>query len=181
MEDLDLYHQITETTLEVKHQLVTANDLYEELFELKPLKKNSLCLFRTVHRHILSKSLMVKSHSQGFIHIHILVVLMIRLGWDVWTLSDGLSVCRFMVVSDVGFGGLAIALVFGVSTGFGAPPSLFSEKTGVVGRVGAYPGIALMWTRSLEYCVPVASSSTVYDRCPSAETSVPLDHQAFPS
>ena len=106
---------------------------------------------------------------------------MVRLGRDVWTLSDGLSACRFMVVSGVGFGGLAVALVFGVSTGFGAPPSFLSEKTLDVGRVGAYPGVGLMWTRSLEYCVPVASSSTVYDRCPSAETTVPLDHRAFPS
>ena len=83
---------------------------------------------------------------------------MIRPGQDVWTLSDGLLACRFMGVSGFGFGfgGLAIALVFGVSTGFGVPCSLLSEKTFVVGVVGAYPGIGLIWTRSLEYCVPVA-------------------------
>ena len=96
-------------------------------------------------------------------------------------LSDGLSACRFMGVSGFVFGGLAIALVFGVSTGFGALSSFLSEKTFVVGGVGAYPGIGLMWTRSLEYCVPVASSSTVYDRYPSTETTVPLDHRAFSS
>ena len=80
-----------------------------------------------------------------------------------------------------GFGGLAIALVFGVSTGFGVPSSLPSEKTFVVGGVGAYPGIGLMWTQSLEYCIPVVSSSTVYDHCPSTEMTVPLDHRAFSS
>ena len=36
-----------------------------------------------------------------------------------------------------------------------------------------------MWTRSLECCVPVASSSMVYDCCPSTETNVPHDHRAF--
>ena len=78
MEGLDLYNEITETkAVEVKHQLVTANDWYEELFRTKTAKKKtiSLCLFRTVHRHILYKSLMVKSHFRGFIHIHILLVL----------------------------------------------------------------------------------------------------------
>ena len=84
-----------------------------------------------------------------------------------------------MGVSGFGFGGLAIASVFGISTGIGAPSSLLSEKTFAVDGVGAYPGICLMWTRSLEYCVSIASSSRVYDRCPSTETAVPLDHRAF--
>ena len=34
-----------------------------------------------------------------------------------------------MVVSGVAFGGLAVALVFDVSTGIGVPPFLLSEKT----------------------------------------------------
>ena len=86
---------------------------------------------------------------------------MIHLGRDAWTLSDGLSACCFMGVSGFGFGGLAIALVFDISTGIGAPSSLLSEKIFALGGVGAYPGIGLMWTWSLEYCVPIASSSTV--------------------
>ena len=53
------------------------------------------------------------------------------------------------------------------------------RKNFALGGVGAYPGIGLMWTWSLEYCVPIASSSTVWDRCPSTETIVPLDHRAF--
>ena len=104
---------------------------------------------------------------------------MIRLGWDLLTLSDGLSPFCFMGVSGFGFGGLAVALVFGISTGTDAPSSLLSEEAFAVGGVGEYPGIGLMWTRCLEYCVPVALSSTVYDRCPSTETTVPLDHRAF--
>ena len=86
---------------------------------------------------------------------------MIHLGRDAWTLSDGLSACCFMGVSGFGFGGLAIALVFDISTGIGAPSSLLSEKIFALGGVGAYPGIGLMWTWSLEHCVPIASSSTV--------------------
>ena len=86
---------------------------------------------------------------------------MIHLGRDAWTLSDGLSACCFMGVSGFGFGGLAIALVFDISTGIGAPSSLLSEKIFALGGVGAYPEIGLMWTWSLEYCVPIASSSTV--------------------
>ena len=86
---------------------------------------------------------------------------MIHLGRDAWTLSDGLSACCFMGVSGFGFGGLPIALVFDISTGIGAPSSLLSEKIFALGGVGAYPGIGLMWTWSLEYCVPIASSSTV--------------------
>ena len=86
---------------------------------------------------------------------------MIHLGRDAWTLSDGLSACCFMGVSGFGFGGLAIALVFDISTGIGAPSSLLSEKIFALGGVGAYPGIGLMWTWSLEYCFPIASSSTV--------------------
>ena len=40
MEGLDLYNEITETkAVEVKHQLVTANDWYEELFRTKTAKK----------------------------------------------------------------------------------------------------------------------------------------------
>ena len=88
---------------------------------------------------------------------------MIRLGWDLLTLSDGLSPFCFMGVSGFGFGGLAVALVFGISTGTDAPSSLLSEEAFAVVGVGEYPGIGLIWTRSLEYCVPVASSSTVYN------------------
>ena len=84
-----------------------------------------------------------------------------------------------MGVSGFGFGGLAVTLVSGISSGTDAPSFLLSEEPFAVGGVGAYPGIGLIWTRSLEYCVPVASSSTVYDRCPSTETTVPLDHRAF--
>ena len=84
-----------------------------------------------------------------------------------------------MGVSGFGFGGLAVTLVSGISTGTDAPSSLLSKEPFAVGGVGAYPGIGLIWTRSLEYCVPVASSSTVFDRCPSTETTVPLDHRAF--
>ena len=57
--------------------------------------------------------------------------------------------------------------------------SLLSEEKFMVVEMGALLGTDLMWTRSLEYCVPVASSCTVYDRCPSTEITVPLDHQAF--
>ena len=89
--------------------------------------------------------------------------LMIRLGRDVFTLTDGLSAFCFMGVSSFGFGGLAatVALVLGISTGTDAPSSLPSEEARAVGGVGAFPGIGLIWTRSLEYCVPVASSSVV--------------------
>lgn len=104
---------------------------------------------------------------------------MICLGRDVWTLSDGLSACCFMGVSGFGFGRLAIALVFGISTGIGAPSSLLFVKTFAVGGVGTYLEIGLMWTRSLECCVQVASSSMVYDCCPSTETTVPYDQRAF--
>ena len=61
---------------------------------------------------------------------------MIRLGQDVWTLSD----CCFMGVSGFGFGGLAIALVFGISTGIDAPYSLLFVKTFAVGGVGGISG-----------------------------------------
>ena len=54
--------------------------------------------------------------------------LMIHLGWDVWTLCDEFEACRFMRVSGFGFGGLDVALLFSVSTGTGAAPSLLSEK-----------------------------------------------------
>ena len=83
-----------------------------------------------------------------------------------------------MEVSGLGFGGLAVTLVSGISTGTDAPSPLLSEKAFAVGGVGAYPGIGLIWTRSLEHCVLVESSSTVYDHCPSTEMTVPLDHQA---
>ena len=84
-----------------------------------------------------------------------------------------------MGVSGFALGRLSIALAFGIFTGIGAPSSRLSEKSFAVGGVGAYPGIDLQWTRSLEYCVSVASSSTVYDHCPSTETTVPLDRRAF--
>ena len=84
-----------------------------------------------------------------------------------------------MGVSCLSFGGLAVTLVSGISTGTDAPSSLLSEEAFAVGGVGAYPGIGLIWTRKLEYCVPVESSSTVYDLCPSTETIVPLVHRAF--
>ena len=102
---------------------------------------------------------------------------MIRLGRDVLTLSDGFSAFFSMGVS--GFGGLALALVFGISTGTDAPAYFLSEEASAVGEVGAYLGIGLIWTRFLEYCVLVASSFTVYDLCPSTETTSPLDHRAF--
>ena len=72
-----------------------------------------------------------------------------------------------------------VALVFGISTGIGAPSSLLFVKTFAVGGVGTYLEIGLMWTRSLECCVQVASSSMVYDCCPSTETTVPYDQRAF--
>ena len=97
---------------------------------------------------------------------------MVRLGWDVSMLSDGLLALCFIGVFGFGFGGLAVAVAFGISMGSDAS-SLLSEE------MGALLGADLMWTWSLEYCVPVASSSTVYDRCPSTEITVPLDHQAF--
>ena len=55
-----------------------------------------------------------------------------------------------MGVSGFGFGRLAIALVFGISTGIGAPSSLLFVKTFAIGVVGTYLEIGLMWTRSLE-------------------------------
>ena len=54
------------------------------------------------------------------------------------------------------------------------------RKIFVLGGVGVYPGIGLMWNRSLRYWVPLASSSMVYDRCPSPEANVPL-YRAFSS
>ena len=104
---------------------------------------------------------------------------MIRLGRDVLALSGGLSGFCFIGVSGLGFGGLAVTLVSGISTGTDAPSFPLSEEAFAVGGVGAYPGIGLIRTRSLEYCVPVASSSTVHDRCPSPETTVSLDHRPF--
>ena len=70
--------------------------------------------------------------------------LMIRLGRDVFTLSDGLSAFCFMGVSSFGFGGLAatVALVLGISTGTDAPSSLPSEEARAVGGVG---GISRNW------------------------------------
>ena len=102
-----------------------------------------------------------------------------RLSRDVLTLSDGLSAFYFMGISGFSFGGLAVTLVLGVSIGTDTPSSLLSEEAFAVGRVGVFPRIGLIWTRSLEYCVPVASFSTVYDRCPSTVTTIPLDHQTF--
>ena len=46
---------------------------------------------------------------------------MICLGQDVLTLSGGLSGFCFMEVSGLGFGGLAVTLVSGVSTSTDAP------------------------------------------------------------
>ena len=80
-----------------------------------------------------------------------------RLSRDFLTLSDGLSAFCFMRVSGFSFGGLAEALVLGVSTGTNLSSSLLSEEAFAVGRVGVFPRIGLIWTRSLEYCVPVAS------------------------
>ena len=97
---------------------------------------------------------------------------MICLGQDVLMLSGGLSGFCFMGVSGLGFGGLAVTLVSGISISTDAP-SFFA-----LGGVGAYPGIGLIWTWSLEHCVLVASSSMVYDHCPSTEMTIPLDHRA---
>jgi len=105
-----------------------------------------------------------KSLSRFYSYPYFAGALMIHLGRGVLTLSGGLSGFCFMEVSGLGFGGLAVSLVSGISTGTDAPSSLLSEEAFAVGGVGAYPGIDLIWTRSLEYCVPVASSSMVYNR-----------------
>ena len=103
---------------------------------------------------------------------------MVCLGRDVSTLSDGLLALCFIGVFGFGFGGLAVAVAFGVSMGSDAS-SLLSEEKLLVVEMGALLGTDLMWTWSLEYCVPVVSSCTVYDRCPSTEITVPLNHRAF--
>ena len=90
--------------------------------------------------------------------------LMTRLGRDVLMLSDGLSAFCFMGVSAFGFGELAVSLVLGIPTGTDTLSSLPLEAAFAVCGVAALPRVGLMWTRSLEYCAPVASSSTVYDR-----------------
>ena len=76
--------------------------------------------------------------------------LMIRLGRDVLMLSGGLPRFCFMGVSGLGFSGLAVTFMSGISTGTDAPSSLLSEEAFAVGGVGAYSGIGLIWTRSLE-------------------------------
>ena len=122
----------------------------------------------------------MQSHFRSFFYwsLYLTGALMVRLGRDVSTLSDGLLTLCFMGVFGFGFGGLVVAVTFGVSTGSDAS-SLFSDEKFMVVEMGALLGTVLMWIRSLEYFVPVASSCTVYDRCPSTEITVPLDHRAF--
>ena len=104
------------------------------------------------------------SHIRCHSNPYLTGALITRLGRDVFVLSDGFSAFCFMGVSAFGFGGLAVSLVFGISTGTDVLSSLPLESPFTVGVVAELPGIGLMWTRSLEYCVPVLSSSTVYDR-----------------
>ena len=72
-------------------------------------------------------------------HPYFTGALMTRLGRDVLTLSDGLSAFCFMGVSGFGFGGLAVALVLGVSVSTDTPSSLLSEEAFAAGGVGAFP------------------------------------------
>ena len=69
-----------------------------------------------------------------------------------------------MRVSAFSFGKLAVFLLLVVSAGTDTLSSLPLEAVFAAGGVAALPGIGLMWTRSLEYCVPVVLSSTAYDR-----------------
>ena len=64
---------------------------------------------------------------------------MVRLGRDVSTLSDGLLALCFMGVFGFGFGGLVVAVTFGVSTGSDSS-SLFSEEKFMVVERGALLG-----------------------------------------
>ena len=96
--------------------------------------KNSDSDFCTGHRHILYMSLMVKkSLSRFYSYPYFTGALMIRFGRDVLTLSGGFSGFYFMEVSGFGFGGLAVTLVSGISTGTDAPSSLLSEEPFAVG------------------------------------------------
>ena len=114
--------------------------------------------------YVLCKSLPFMSHIKCHSYPYLTGALITRLGRDVLMLSGGLSAFCFIGVSAFDFGGLAVSLVFGISTGTDTLSSLPLESPFTVGGVAALPGIGLMWTRSLEYCVPVLSSSTVYDR-----------------
>ena len=96
-----------------------------------------------------------KSLSRFYSYPYFTGALMIRLGRDVLKLSGGLSGFCFMGVSSLGFGGLTVTLVSGISTGTDAPSSLLSEEAFAVGGVGAYPGIGLIWTRRLPWCMIV--------------------------
>ena len=118
------------------------------------------------------------SHPRFHSYPYFTGALMTRLVRDVLMLSDGLSAFCFMGVSAFGFGGLAVSLVlwhfnFRWYTFFSSFRSSFRSEWS-----GGVTGNWLECTRSLEYCVPVASSSTVYDRWPSTVMTVPLDHRA---
>ena len=79
-----------------------------------------------------------KSLSRFYSYPYFAGTLMIRLGQDVLTLSVGLSSFCFIGVSGLGFGGLAVTLVSGISTGTDAPSSLrrsfCSRWSGVISR-----------------------------------------------
>ena len=68
-----------------------------------------------------------KSLSRFYSYPYFTGALMIRLGRGVLTLSGGLSGFCFMGISGFGFGGLAVTLESGISTGTVAPSSLLSE------------------------------------------------------
>ena len=68
---------------------------------------------------------------------------MVRLGRDVSILSDGLLVLCFIWVFGFGFGGLVVAVVFGISMGSDAS-SLLSEEKFVVVEMGSLLGTDLM-------------------------------------
>ena len=65
------------------------------------------------------------------------------LSQDVSTLSDGLLALCFIGVFGFGFGGLVVALAFGISMGSGAS-SLLSEEKFVVVEMGSLLGTDLM-------------------------------------
>ena len=79
-----------------------------------------------------------KSLSRFYSYPYFAGALMIRLGQDVLTLSVGLSSFSCIGVSGLGFGGLAVTLVSGISTGTDAPSSLrrsfCSRWSGVISR-----------------------------------------------
>ena len=90
--------------------------------------------------------------------------------WNVSFLPHGGLCLRLWRASRIlGAWGFSWHLVLGVSAGTDTLSSLPLEAVFAVGGVAALRGVGLIWTQSLEYCVPVASTVT----------TVPLDYRVF--